>query len=99
MTIHDDGAYAVHDRFDHVEALLSRYPELAEAELAELKRWFTKEASAFEVASLSSKDELRANYRAFRAEHVDRLTTAELAAIIIASVVLLGAIAFVALGG
>ena len=36
MTIHDDGAHAVHDRFDRVEALLSRYPELAEAELAEL---------------------------------------------------------------
>ena len=99
MTIPTDGGPAVHDRFDRIEALLHRYPAIAETERAELKRWFTKEATAFEVASLSSKDELRANYRAFRAEHVDRLTTAELAAIIIASVVLLGAIALVALGG
>ena len=99
MTIHDDGAHAVHDRFDRVEALLSRYPELAEAELAELKRWFTKEASAFEVASLSSKDELRQQYRAFRAEHIDRLGAVELAAIVLGGILSLGAIVFLALGG
>ncbi len=60
MTIPTDGGPAVHDRFDRIEALLHRYPAIAETERAELKRWFTKEATAFEVASLSSKDELRA---------------------------------------
>ncbi|MEC7421328.1 MAG: hypothetical protein VX648_02930 [Pseudomonadota bacterium] len=99
MTIHDDGAYAVHDRFDHVEALLSRYPELAEAELAELKRWFAKEASAFEVASLSSKDELRSRYRAFRADHIDKLGMVDVIAIVCGSVLLLGAIAWFAMAG
>jgi hypothetical protein len=99
MTIHDDGAHAVHDRFDRVEALLSRYPELAEAELAELKRWFTKEASAFEVASLSSKDELRSRYRAFCADHIDKLGMVDVIAIVCGSVLLLGAIAWFAMAG
>ncbi len=52
MTIPTDGGPAVHDRFDRIEALLHRYPAIAETERAELKRWFTKEATAFEVASL-----------------------------------------------
>jgi len=99
MTRPTDGATAVPDRFDQVEALLLRYPAIAETELDDLKRWFTKEASAFEVASLSSKDELRQQYRAFRAEHIDRLGAAELAAIILGSILTLGVIAFLALGG
>ena len=99
MTRPTDGATAVHDRFDQIEALLLRYPEIAEIELADLKRWFTKEASAFEVASLSSKDELRQQYRAFRAEHIDRLGAVELAAIILGGILSLGAIVFLALGG
>ncbi|QYJ07067.1 hypothetical protein [Qipengyuania flava] len=99
MTIHDDGAHAVHDRFDRVEALLSRYPEVAEAELAELKRWFSKEASAFEVASLASKDELRSRYCAFRADHVDKIGTMDMLAIVCGTVLLLGAIAWFAMAG
>lgn len=99
MTRPTDGATAVPDRFDQIEALLLRYPEIAEAELADLKRWFTKEASAFEVASLSSKDELRQQYRAFRAEHIDRLGAVELAAIVLGGILSLGAIVFLALGG
>ena len=56
MTFQDDGEPAVFDRFDRIEAILLRYPDIDEAELADLKRWFGKEASAFEVASLASKD-------------------------------------------
>ena len=99
MTRPTDGGTAVPDRFDQIEALLLRYPEITETELADLKRWFTKEASAFEVASLSSKDELRQQYRAFRAEHIDRLGAVELAAIVLGGILSLGAIVFLALGG
>ena len=34
MTIPTDGGPAVHDRFDRIEALLHRYPAIAETELA-----------------------------------------------------------------
>ncbi len=60
------------DRFDGVEALLRRYPDIDAAELEQLRRWFRKEASAFEVASLASKADLYPAYSAFRAEHIDR---------------------------
>ncbi|MEO1968725.1 MAG: hypothetical protein ABGW87_08450 [Sphingomonadaceae bacterium] len=62
------------DRFDHVDALLQRYPQVTEDELGELKHWFRKEASAFEVASLSSKDSTNEGYRRFRSEHIDPFT-------------------------
>jgi hypothetical protein len=67
------GGPATGDRFDYAEALLARYPQLSADELGDLQQWFRSEASAFEVASLASKDSLREPYRRFRAEHVDRL--------------------------
>jgi hypothetical protein len=59
------------DRFDHVEHLLSRYPAITAGEVEDLKRWFNKEASAFDVASLASIESIHASYAAFRAEHID----------------------------
>jgi hypothetical protein len=75
------GGTAAGDRFDTVEALLARFPEVSEAELGELKHWFGKEASAFEVASLASKETLRPSYDRFRAEHIDRMSIRDLAVI------------------
>src|SRR5687768_197342 len=59
------------DRFDYVEGLLAQYPEIEPGQLEDLKRWFKKEASAFEVARLASNESTRASYTAFRSEHVD----------------------------
>lgn len=59
------------DRFDYVESLIARYPNTTEAEVEDLRRWFKKEASAFDVASLASKESIHARYAAFRAEHID----------------------------
>lgn len=61
------------DRFDAIEALLARYPRVDADELAELKTWFRKEASAFDVASMASKEAIQTPYRQFRADHIDRL--------------------------
>ena len=66
------------NRFDHVDALLQRYPDISEDELDDLKRWFVKEASAFEIASLSSKDATSAGYRRFRSEHIDPFNASDL---------------------
>ena len=67
------------DRFDAAAGLFLRYPDLDEGELAELKRWYRKEASAFDVASMASRDDVRPGYRAFRADHIDRFTPVDVA--------------------
>lgn len=71
------GSDASLDRFDQVEAILTSYPNVSEAEIELLKRWFRKEASAFEVASIASKDCCQEGYSQFRADHLDRFTTAD----------------------
>lgn len=71
MQTTSSGALPGTDRFDYVESLITRYPDTTEAEVQDLKKWFIKEASAFEVASLASKESIHANYAAFRAEHID----------------------------
>ena len=88
------GSAAASDRFDAIEALLSRYPRIDEAELADLKRWFAKEASAFEVASLASKEELSQQYAQFRAAHIDRFGARDLMVMLAGLALVAGAIAF-----
>lgn len=97
MTIHSDGQTAVFDRFDSIEAILQRYPDIDEAELAELKHWFGKEASAMEIASLASKEHLRRQYGSFRAAHVDRFSAFEIVAAILVGTILLAVIGLVAM--
>jgi hypothetical protein len=84
------GSAAATERFDAIEGLLSRYPQLEGAELADLKRWFAKEASAFDVASLASKEELREPYTRFRADHVDRFSARDLMYILVGLAVVAG---------
>ncbi len=97
MEIQNDGEPAVADRFDQIEAILQRYPDIDDGELADLKRWFGKEASSFEVASLASKDSVQRQYGEFRTAHIDCLTTAERVAAVAIAVILLAGFAAVAL--
>ena len=62
-------------RFDDIEQLLNSYPDISEEQLGELKHWFKKEASAFEVASIASKHPV--GYAKFRAEHIDKFSALE----------------------
>lgn len=59
------------ERFAHVESLVARYPAITDVEVEDLKRWFDKEASAFDVATLASKEAIHSSYMAFRGKHVD----------------------------
>jgi len=88
------GGAAAPDRFGAIETLLARYPHLDEVELADLKRWFSKEASAFDIASLASKEELNGAYALFRAEHLDRFSARDLMVILIVFALVAGAIAY-----
>lgn len=61
-------------RFDQMEVLLQSYPDISDDELQDLKRWFTKEASSFQIASMASKKAIEPNYRKFRADHIDKFS-------------------------
>lgn len=99
MTEIIDGNYAGGNRFDDVEAMLLRYPNIEQHELADLKHWFDREASAFEVASLASKDHLKEPYGKFRAEHLDRLSIRDIALVLLVAASVLGLIAYVLMKG
>lgn len=57
-----------------VEAALADYPNLSKDRLADVVRWFRKEASALDVATLASNEAIAEPYRRFRAEHIDPLS-------------------------
>lgn len=57
-----------------IEALLKGYPDIPADDLTTIKHWYQLEASAFDVAILSSNDDLRESYMAFRRDHIDRFT-------------------------
>lgn len=59
--------------------LLAHYPSLSSEELFELRHWFGKTASSFDVAMLSMDEGIKQNYKAFRREHVDRITLPDVA--------------------
>lgn len=90
MSDHSAEAADPSARFDEIEQLLNSYPDVSEEQLVELKRWLKKEASAFEVASLASKQP--AGYAKFRADHIDKFSKTEILVIGLASLVIFGLI-------
>jgi hypothetical protein len=84
----DQGAHRAEQRA-HAAALLSRYPDLTDAELKELHAWFAKGATALDLGLLASEPDIAEPYRAYRAEHYDRIKPADLgrAALFIAGAV------------
>ena len=80
-------------RFDRVEALLNAYPDVSDEQLAEMKHWFKRQASAFEVASLASKNPL--GYEKFRSDHVDKFSKFDLAMIALVVLAIVGGSVYV----
>lgn len=86
---HEDEIRAREARRAHIESLLSNYPDLTEQELALMKTWFDKQASALDVAQVASRSDLQQQYQAFKAAHVDPLRGADwLRAVLFAAVVI-----------
>jgi hypothetical protein len=77
MTSQETGASSADDRA-HIAALLTRYPELPTAELDRLHRWFHKGATALDLGLLASDPDISEQYRAYRAEHYDRIKPADI---------------------
>lgn len=86
MTKSNLGSETSQSRNPEIEALVGRYPNLNNDEIATLKHWFKKEASAFDVATLASQESIHYGYRRFREEHVDRFGLREW--VVIASIVI-----------
>ena len=74
MTTYENGTLAGAERMSRMSELLKRYPNVSQDELAEAKAWFRREASALEVATLASREDISAGYTLFRKEHVDRFS-------------------------
>jgi hypothetical protein len=53
--------------------LLVRYPELSSNELSELKHWFERVTSPLDFGLLASDASIEKQYRAYRADHHDRV--------------------------
>jgi len=78
MTSNETGASSADER-THVAALLAHYPQLHQDELDQVHQWFRKGASALDLGLLASDPAIATQYRAYRAEHYDRITSADLA--------------------
>lgn len=79
----------------HVEGLLRRYPDVADAEAAEILR-FLKHGPTLEVALLTTDEQLRLRLDRFRADHPANFAIGAkhylLVAVIVAILVLAGAL-------
>ena len=62
---------------DWVERTIGRYPNISREEIASLRGWF-EAASALDVGLVASNADTHAAYLAFRKEHLDRFTPADL---------------------
>lgn len=84
MTPQETGASGAEDRAQ-IAALLTRYPELPADDLNRIHRWFHKGATALDLGLLASDPGVCEQYRAYRADHYDRIKPADIsrAAIII----------------
>lgn len=71
------------ERRARMERLIENYPSLDSNEKTELVDWLRREATALDIALLSSIDAIGDGYRAFRAEHIDRFTWRDIFRILI----------------
>lgn len=83
-----DGATAQTIRRAEIARLLKKYPDMDHDEQTTLIRWFKREATALDVAMLSSIDDLRPAYSAFRKDHLDRVSAMSL--LLISSALMIG---------
>jgi hypothetical protein len=63
---------------DEAAALLSRYPELSNDDLAALDHWCKRVASSLDLGLLASDPDLAPQYVAYRKAHLDRFSTRDI---------------------
>lgn len=91
MTPQETGASSADERA-RIAALLTRYPELPADDLDRIHRWFHKGATALDLGLLASDPGVAERYRAYRADHYDRIKPADIGR---AAMVIVGALALI----
>lgn len=92
MSIQNSGVVAADERAQ-IAALLARYPDgLSPSELEEIHNWFDRVATPLDLGLLAGDPEVAAQYRAYRAEHVDKFKPRDIGK----AIVFVGAIVAVA---
>lgn len=77
MNMQNSGIIAAEER-SRIGALLSRYPDTSEADLAEISNWFDRVATPLDLGLLASDPDVAEQYRAYRAMHCDRFTAKDI---------------------
>lgn len=77
MNMQNSGLIAAEER-SRIGALLSRYPESSEADLAEIANWFDRVATPLDLGHLASDPDVAEQYRAYRANHLNRFTAKDI---------------------
>ncbi|VWX54819.1 hypothetical protein [Novosphingobium sp. 9U] len=73
MSSIDAGADRAEERA-RVAALLASYPEMPSGDLEQVHAWFRRGASALDLGLLASDPVIAPQYRAYRADHYDRIS-------------------------
>lgn len=73
-----------------IEALVGAYPNIADDELAQLLHWLRREATSYDVAMLSAREDIRPGYAQLRKDHIDRISPVAIAMMIAGLLVLVG---------
>jgi len=73
MATQELGAAGAEERA-YIATLLSRYPNLSPDQMEELHFWFKRGATALDLGILAGDPNIATQYRAYRAEHYDRIT-------------------------
>lgn len=58
----------------HIEELVGAYPNIADKDLSRLLHWLKREATSYDVAMLSARDDIRQGYDRLRNDHIDRVS-------------------------
>jgi hypothetical protein len=96
MTTLQTGADGADER-TRIATLLSRYPELPDHELDHVHAWFRQGATALDLGLLASDQAVAQQYRAYRADHYDRITPTDYIRILAVLMTVIGVATAIAL--
>jgi hypothetical protein len=83
----DDRGADAHAR---IHALVGAYPNLTEDELGDLLHWYRHEASAYDAAMLSARDDIRMGYKRFYKDHIERISPRDVVVIVVGCILSIG---------
>ena len=75
-----------------------RYPNITDEDLARLLHWLKREATSYDVAMLSARDDLRQGYDRLRKDHIDRISPLGIAVVAITMLLFGGVLYWLTVG-